>query len=76
MPSFVEQAAGAMFLAIASMSAIVCSDAAIVLPSGEFTTIIPFWVAASRFILSTPTPARPIIFRFLPASITAGVTFV
>ena len=76
LPSFVEQAAGAMFLAIASIRAIVCSDAAIVLPSGEFTTIIPFWVADSRLMLSTPTPARPIILRFFPASIILGVTFV
>ena len=54
----------------------VCSAAAIVFPSGEFTTIIPFCVAASTSILSTPTPARPIILRFLPASIIADVTLV
>ena len=75
-PSFVDIAAGAIFLAIASINASVCSAAAIVFPSGEFTTITPFCVAASKSILSTPTPARPIIFKFVPASIILDVTFV
>ena len=42
LPSFVEVAAGATLRAIASIKAIVCSAAAIVFPSGELTTIIPF----------------------------------
>ena len=46
-----------------------CSAAAMVLPSGELTTTIPLRVAAGTSTLSTPTPARPIIFNFVPASI-------
>src|SRR5690625_4926433 len=56
--------------------AIVCSAAEFVLPSGAFTTTIPFSVAASRSILSTPTPARPITFKLCPFSITSRVTCV
>ena len=58
------------------MSAIVCSAAESVLPVGVLTTITPRWVAASRSMLSTPLPARPITCSFEPASITALVTFV
>lgn len=41
-----------------------------------FITIIPLVVAASQSILSTPVPARPMIFRFLPAFMTSAVTLV
>ena len=47
-----------------------------VFPSGEFTTTIPWRVAAFTSILSTPTPARPIILSLVPASITSAVTLV
>ncbi|GIT14025.1 MAG: hypothetical protein CM1200mP35_08450 [Chloroflexota bacterium] len=48
------------FLAKASIKATVCSAAATVLPIGAFTTAMPAAVAASKFILSTPIPARAI----------------
>ena len=47
-----------------------------VFPSGELTTTMPWRVAALTSILSTPTPARPMIFKFVPASITSAVTCV
>ena len=50
----------------------VSSAVAMVFPPGVFITMIPFSVAASILILSTPTPARPITLRFLLASITSG----
>ncbi len=59
-----------------SIIAIACSAAAIVLPSGELTTTIPARVAAGTSTLSTPTPARPIIFSCFPASIISLVTWV
>src|SRR5699024_12493430 len=55
--------------------AIVCSAAELVLPSGAFTTITPFSVAASKSMLSTPTPARAITFKLFACSITSHVTF-
>ena len=39
---------------------------------GEFMTRTPRRVAAARSTLSTPTPARPITFRFFAASITSA----
>lgn len=39
-------------------------------------TIIPLLVAASQSMLSTPVPARPIIFSFVAALITSAVTLV
>ena len=56
--------------------AMVCSAAESMLPSGALTTIIPFCVAASISMLSTPTPALPMIFNFSAASITTFVTCV
>ena len=53
-----------MLRASDSIIAIVCSVAARVLPSGALATMIPFRVAASTSILSTPTPARPMNFSF------------
>ena len=41
-----------------------CSVAEIVLPSGALMTRMPFNVAASILILSTPTPALAITFKF------------
>lgn len=60
----------------ASIIAKACSAAAIVLPSGELTTSTPRWVAASTSTLSTPTPARPMIFNRVAASMMAAVTWV
>ena len=42
----------------------------------HFMTMIPCFVAASRSMLSTPVPARPIILRRDPAAMTSAVTFV
>jgi hypothetical protein len=52
------------------------SATAVVVELGALTTLISFSLAAATSILSTPTPARPITFRFLPASMTSRVTFV
>ena len=65
-----------MLRASESIMAIVCSVAARVFPSGALATMIPCRVAASISILSTPTPARPMNFSFLPASITFALTSV
>ena len=75
-PFFNELNAWGIFRANAVNIAIVCSAAEFVLPSGALTTMMPCSVAASKSILSTPTPARPIIFRLLAASITSRVTCV
>ena len=60
----------------ASISAIVCSAAAIEFDSGALATMIPRRVAASMSTLSTPVPARPITFSRSPASITSAVSLV
>ena len=52
-----------------------CSAVEMVFPSGALMTTTPALVAAFKSMLSTPTPARPMAFNFLPASIIAGVTF-
>ncbi len=65
-----------MFLNRANAIPMDNSAAAIILPSGVFTTNIPFLVQASTSILSIPFPARPTTLRFLPFSITSFVTFV
>ena len=46
------------------------------LPIGEFITMMPRRVAASRSTLSTPTPGRPTTFSFLPASSTSAVIWL
>ena len=71
-----EMPAGTMLRAKANNSAMVCSAAAIVFPSGVLRTNIPFRVAASTSMLSTPTPARPITLSCFAASITSAVTLV
>ena len=60
---------------IASIMAIVCSVAAIVLPPGELMTMMPLAVAAGISMLSTPTPARPMILSFSARAMTSAVTF-
>ena len=52
----------------------VISAAALVLPPGVFMTMMPRAVAASKLMLSTPVPARPMNLRFFAALITSGVT--
>ena len=61
---------------MAIIIAMVCSVAAMVLPSGVLSTTMPLAVAAGISILSTPTPARPITFKRVEASITSFVTLV
>ena len=68
--------AAAVLRAVASMSAMVCSAADTTLESGALHTMMPRSVAASRSMLSTPTPARPIILSLVPASMTSRVTVV
>ena len=53
-----------------------CSAAETMFDSGALATTIPRRVAASTSTLSTPTPARPITFRFVPAAIRSAVSFV
>ena len=53
-----------------------CSAAETTFDSGAFATTIPRRVAASTSTLSTPTPARPITFRFVARSTMSAVTFV
>ena len=60
----------------ASSSARASSAVETRLPPGEFMTITPRRVAASRSTLSTPTPGRPITFRFLAASSTSAVIWL
>ena len=51
----------------------VCSAADTMLDVGALHTMMPLAVAASTLMLSTVTPARPIIFRLAAASMTSGV---
>ena len=53
-----------------------CSAAALILPDGELTTIIPSFVAAGTSTLSTPTPARATTLSFLAAFNKVSVTLV
>ena len=77
-PDLIDTLAAGIFRDRLSSIAMVCSAAEIVFASGEFTTSIPFSVAVSTAMLSTPTPALPITFNLpaLPASIIPFVTFV
>ena len=58
-----ERSARGMWRARDMSSAKACSAAAMVLPRGAFTTTMPRSVAASRSTLSTPVPARAMIWR-------------
>ena len=53
-----------------------CSAAETMFDSGAFATTMPRRVAASTSTLSTPTPARPITFRFVATAISSAVSFV
>jgi hypothetical protein len=59
-----------------SMSAKACSATLMLLPPGALVTITPRALAASRSTLSTPDPARAMIFNLLAASMTSFVTLV
>ncbi len=60
----------------ASSNAKVCSATLTELPPGVLMTRTPRFVASSRSILSTPTPARPTARNFLAWSSSSAVTFV
>ena len=62
--------------AILKINPIVCSATVTEVDSGEFTTIIPFSVAALRSMLSTPTPALAMICKLSAFSIISAVNFV
>ena len=76
LPPFSEALACGMLRESANIIAIVCSQAAIMLPSGAFATIMPFCVAAGTSTLSMPTPALAMIFKCFAASMTSLVTWV
>jgi hypothetical protein len=73
-PRRIDASAAAILRATAKSRAIVCSAAAIVLPVGALTTVMPARVAASRSTLSTPTPARPMTWSRDPAVISSAST--
>ncbi len=58
------------------ISAMVCSAAEITLAAGALTTSTPAAVAASRSMLSTPIPARPITWSDGAAEISSASTAV
>src|SRR5260370_10586182 len=76
LPAFILLLAEGTCLASAISMAIVCSATAMILPVGEFTTMMPRRVAASISMLSTPTPARPTILRCCAAARMPAVTCV
>ncbi len=76
LPDFIEPFAAGILREMLSSIPMVCSAAEIVLADGAFTTSIPRSVAVSTSMLSTPTPARPITFKRVPASIISFVAFV
>src|SRR3984893_15097438 len=75
-PALTAWSACGICRASASIMAIVCSAAAMVLPEGALTTRTPARVAAATSMLSTPAPARPMTLRRVPAWITAASTRV
>ena len=75
-PAFMPASARGTWRASANSSDSACSAAASVLPSGAFITAMPFAVAASTSIVSTPAPARPITFSCLALAIASAVTCV
>src|SRR5660397_128267 len=65
-----------MFLTCAVSKAIACSAAATALDSGALATTMPFSVAASTSMLSTPVPALPMTFKRRDPSKMSAVTWV
>ena len=76
LPLLTEATAWGMCRARASISEMVCSPVVTLLPPGVFITTMPFLLAASTSIFSTPTPARPMILSRSAASMTSAVTLV
>ena len=74
-PACIVASAAGILRASESIIAIVCSVAAIVLPPGELMTMIPRSVAAFTSMLSTPTPARPMILSLSARASTSADTF-
>ena len=74
-PRRIDASAAAVRRATPYSSARVCSAAAMVLPVGALTTVMPARVAASRSTLSTPTPARPMTTSRVPAAISSASTW-
>ncbi len=70
---FMEASPEATLRATASMRAMASSAVEIMFPTGEFITMMPRFVAASRSTLSTPTPERPTTLKLVPASRTSAV---
>ena len=68
-----DRSAATTLRASARISAKVSSAAETVLPAGAFSTGMPRSVAASRSMLSTPAPARPMTFRLEADSISSRV---
>ena len=75
-PSRSSWLACATLRARASSNVNVCSAAATEFPPGVLTTTTPARVAASRSMLSTPVPARPITRSFPGFFNTSAVTLV
>ena len=75
-PARTEAEAAGTLRANANISAKACSATLTALPPGVFSTSTPRRVAASRSMLSTPTPARPTTFSLGAASSSSAVTFV
>ena len=75
-PLFIALSPTEIFRESVSIIATVCSAADMVLTSGVFMTTIPRRVAAGISILSTPTPARPMAWRFSADAIISSVIFV
>ena len=75
-PALVDSSATAILRIADKINPMVCSATVIVVDSGALTTMIPFSVAAATSMLSTPTPALAMIFRFSAFSITSLVTLV
>jgi hypothetical protein len=75
-PAVSAPCACGMLRATASSIATVCSAAEMMFDCGALQTTMPQRVAASRSTLSTPTPARAMTFRRVPAAITSASTCV
>ena len=73
-PACISSLARPMWRAMASIKARVCSATAMALAPGVFITAMPLRVAASRSMLSTPTPARPITRSLWACSSSSALT--
>ena len=75
-PCFMLSAACGILRASANISPMASSAAAAALPCGVLMTRTPFSVAALTSMLSTPTPARPMIFSLPGLASMAAVILV